>query len=173
MLACLSQAPLARAGCPNTCTPVVGASRIEPPLDCATFTPLPQDCDCGLFVKVHNACSDSLEAQDFTLTCAGTDGCKSVSAGADATITLPVSSNGHKTWSLSVNEKNSGDHTLQLALDVSEFDDDSGCAFSPRRAEFTPWALALLGLALMARRSRRQLSASAPKSNSRAAVAEA
>ncbi|HVY28142.1 MAG TPA: hypothetical protein VHB79_16405 [Polyangiaceae bacterium] len=61
---------------------------------------------------------------------------------------------------MSLREKNGGDHTVELALDVSDFEsDDSGCTFNvlghkPTRA---PLAVALLGLTLIARRARSRL----------------
>jgi hypothetical protein len=44
---------VARAGCENSCTATAAAVNVTPPLDCATFTALPQTCDCSLLSQVR------------------------------------------------------------------------------------------------------------------------
>src|SRR5262249_49759213 len=83
-----------RAGCPTVCT---GSAHVTvmPPLSCATFDVAAQDCYCTAFVSVTNACSDAIEATDFTFTgCATSDNCHAIEPQTNGALKLQAQSAG-------------------------------------------------------------------------------
>src|SRR2546421_6571416 len=70
----LAAAPLARAGCPNVCELTIDPVSVVPALDCAHWDLAPDRCDCGVFVKMTNDCSTSVDTVGFAFSSCGSPG---------------------------------------------------------------------------------------------------
>lgn len=156
---------LALAGCPNLCEIGEASFTLEPELACANVRANSDDCDCGISVRIDNACELPLEARTFELRSCGppggplTFGCTTVEPGEQGSFELPIHATGRteRTFILRYEEQ---DHLLSVAADVSSFDDGAICSAGgrTRRAGVPGWGalLAMTAAFALLRRSRRR-----------------
>jgi hypothetical protein len=154
------------AGCANYCELSAGASvAVTPALPCLMFDIEPDNCDCGLYVRIENACNSAVMAQGFTFqTCSSLDGslenaCATLEPDDVGSLHVRFDKNGGtgaKQSSVAL-LSDATSYVAKLHAQVRSFGGHGGCSVGPGMR--TSWGIlpalfAILCLTQLGRRKR-------------------
>lgn len=155
----LGQARLALADCGKLCEGTLEEAVLDPPIECLAIETSLIDCGCKVHLSLSNDCQDPLTFSGDDLNCSQPTGdpCAIEVDSRGRGLTIRTHRAGAQTWSVKV-EQGGSQHTLTVDGEITQYDDDLGCALAPARARRGPsWAgWALLAVSWLRRVRRRR-----------------
>jgi MYXO-CTERM domain-containing protein len=162
LVAVVSYAGEAAAGCGTTCVLTASPIAVEPPIACVDIKVQELDCQCSVELQFFNGCTTALDFSQAKLDGCYSDpqACNGIAPNSSNYKRVPAAADGHLHSSLIFSE-NGVEHTVTVDADVSNFRDVSCACRAPGSApppgRTGAYALTVAGLSFMGRRRRARL----------------